>query len=101
MGIELVGIIVAEIKDLEKLLLRAINFISIRIIMFYVFALIVIMFVTSWSSVVSEKSSFVELFVLVGLFVVVSVINFVVLIFAAFFVNSGVFFISRMLFGLA
>lgn len=101
MGIELVGTTAAETKDLEKLLLRAINFILICIIMFYVFALIVIMFVTLWSLVVLEKSLFVELFVLVGLLAAASVINFVVLTFAAFFANSGVFFTSRMLFGLA
>jgi D-serine/D-alanine/glycine transporter len=65
-GIELVGTTAAETKDPEKLP-RAINSIPIRIIMFYVFALIVIMSVTPWSSVVPSKSPFVELFVLVGL----------------------------------
>ncbi len=69
--------------------------------MFYVFALIVIMSVTPWSSVVPEKSPFVELFVLVGLPAAASVINFVVLTSAASSANSGVFSTSRMLFGLA
>ena len=68
--------------------------------MFYVFALIVIMSVTPWSSVVQE-SPFVELFVLVGLPAAASVINFVVLTSAASSANSGVFSTSRMLFGLA
>ncbi len=75
--------------------------IPIRIIMFYVFALIVIMSVTPWSSVVPDKSPFVELFVLVGLPAAASVINFVVLTSAASSANSGVFSTSRMLFGLA
>ncbi len=65
-GIELVGTTAAETKDPEKSLPRAINSIPIRIIMFYVFALIVIMSVTPWSSVVPDKSPFVELFVLVS-----------------------------------
>ena len=65
------------------------------------FALIVIMSVTPWSSVVPEKSPFVELFVLVGLPAAASVINFVVLTSAASSANSGVFSTSRMLFGLA
>lgn len=56
MGIELVGTTAAETKDPEKSLPRAINSIPIRIIMFYVFALIVIMSVTPWSSVVAEKA---------------------------------------------
>ena len=100
-GIELVGTTAAETKDPEKSLPRAINSIPIRIIMFYVFALIVIMSVTPWSSVVPEKSPFVELFVLVGLPAAASVINFVVLTSAASSANSGVFSTSRMLFGLA
>lgn len=98
-GIELVGTTAAETKDPEKSLPRAINSIPIRIIMFYVFALIVIMSVTPWSSVVPDKSPFVELFVLVGLPAAASVINFVVLTSAASSANSGVFSTSRMLFG--
>ncbi|MGL5386696.1 MAG: D-serine/D-alanine/glycine transporter [Serratia sp. (in: enterobacteria)] len=100
-GIELVGTTAAETKDPEKVLPRAINSIPIRIIMFYVFALIVIMSVTPWSSVVADKSPFVELFVLIGLPAAASVINFVVLTSAASSANSGVFSTSRMLFGLA
>ncbi|NDJ59157.1 D-serine/D-alanine/glycine transporter [Enterobacteriaceae bacterium 4M9] len=100
-GIELVGTTAAETKDPEKSLPRAINSIPIRIIMFYVFALIVIMSVTPWGSVVANKSPFVELFVLVGLPAAASIINFVVLTSAASSANSGVFSTSRMLYGLA
>jgi D-serine/D-alanine/glycine transporter len=100
-GVELVGTTAAETKDPEKSLPRAINSIPIRIIMFYVFALVVIMAVTPWRSVVPDKSPFVELFVLVGLPAAASIINFVVLTSAASSANSGVFSTSRMLFGLA
>lgn len=100
-GIELVGTAAAETKDPEKSLPRAINSIPIRIIMFYVFALIVIMSVTPWASVVPDKSPFVELFMLVGLPAAASIINFVVLTSAASSANSGVFSTSRMLYGLA
>ena len=99
-GIELVGTTAAETKDPEKSLPRAINSIPIRIIMFYVFALIMIMSVTPWSSVVPDKSPFVELFVLAGLPAAASIINFVVLTSAASSANSGVFSTSRMLYGL-
>ena len=99
-GIELVGATAAK-PGSEKSLPRAINSIPIRIIMFYVFSLIVIMSVTPWNSVVPDKSPFVELFVLVGLPAAASVINFVVLTSAASSANSGVFSTSRMLFGLA
>ncbi|QNN59322.1 D-serine/D-alanine/glycine transporter [Diaphorobacter ruginosibacter] len=100
-GIELVGTTAAEAKDPEKTLPRAINSIPIRIIIFYVCALIAIMAVTPWRDVVPNKSPFVELFMLAGLPAAASIINFVVLTSAASSANSGVFSTSRMLFGLA
>ncbi|MCO7260635.1 D-serine/D-alanine/glycine transporter [Dickeya zeae] len=100
-GIELVGTTAAETKNPNVVLPRAINAIPIRIIMFYVFALIMIMSVTPWSHIAADRSPFVEMFVLVGLPAAASVINFVVLTSAASSANSGVFSTSRMLFGLA
>lgn len=100
-GIELVGTTAAETKDPQRVLPKAINSIPLRIIMFYVFALVMIMSVTPWRSVVADKSPFVELFVLVGLPAAASIINFVVLTSAASSANSGVFSTSRMLFGLS
>ncbi|MBA1202981.1 D-serine/D-alanine/glycine transporter [Pseudomonas capeferrum] len=100
-GIELVGTTAAEAKNPERTLPRAINSIPVRIIVFYVLALIAIMAVTPWRDVVPGKSPFVELFVLAGLPAAASIINFVVLTSAASSANSGVFSTSRMLFGLA
>ncbi|WP_027017009.1 D-serine/D-alanine/glycine transporter [Comamonas composti] len=100
-GIELVGTTAAEAKDPERTLPRAINSIPVRIIVFYVLALIAIMAVTPWRDVVPDKSPFVELFVLAGLPAAAGVINFVVLTSAASSANSGVFSTSRMLYGLA
>lgn len=99
-GIELVGTTAAETKDPKKSLPRAINAIPLRVIMFYVFALIAIMCVTPWDAVAANKSPFVELFVLAGLPAAASIINFVVLTSAASSANSGIFSTSRMLFGL-
>ena len=100
-GIELVGTTAAEARDPERTLPRAINSIPVRIIVFYVLALIAIMAVTPWREVVPGRSPFVELFVLAGLPAAASIINFVVLTSAASSANSGVFSTSRMLFGLA
>ncbi|WP_409306183.1 D-serine/D-alanine/glycine transporter [Pectobacterium sp. B1J-3] len=100
-GIELVGTTAAETKNPRVVLPRAINAIPIRIIMFYVFSLVMIMSVTPWRSIAPDRSPFVEMFVLVGLPAAASVINFVVLTSAASSANSGVFSTSRMLFGLA
>ena len=100
-GIELAGTTAAETKDPERNLPRAINSIPLRIIMFYVFALMAILAVTPWRDVVADKSPFVELFMLAGLPAAAGIINFVVLTSAASSANSGVFSTSRMLYGLA
>lgn len=100
-GIELVGTTAAEARDPMRTLPRAINSIPVRIIFFYVLALVAIMAVTPWREVVPNKSPFVELFMLAGLPAAASVINFVVLTSATSSANSGVFSTSRMLYGLA
>ena len=100
-GIELVGTAAAETHDPRKVLPRAINAIPLRIIMFYVLALLVIMAVTPWSSVVADRSPFVEMFMLIGLPAAASIVNFVVLTSAASSANSGIFSTSRMLYGLS
>ena len=100
-GIELVGTAAAETKDPHKVLPRAINAIPLRIIMFYVLALLVIMAVTPWNQVMPDRSPFVEMFVLIGLPAAASIVNFVVLTSAASSANSGIFSTSRMLYGLA
>lgn len=100
-GIELVGTAAAETHDPKTVLPRAINAIPLRIIMFYVLALIVIMAVTPWDHVVADRSPFVEMFVLIGLPAAASIVNFVVLTSAASSANSGIFSTSRMLYGLS
>ena len=100
-GIELVGTTAAETRDPMKNLPRAINSVPIRIIFFYVFALIIIMSVTPWIYISPDKSPFVELFTLIGLPAAASLVNFVVLTSAASSANSGIYSTSRMLFGLA
>jgi D-serine/D-alanine/glycine transporter len=100
-GIELVGTTAAETADPERNLPKAINSIPVRIIIFYVLALVVIMAVTPWRQVIPGKSPFVELFVLAGIPAAASLINFVVLTSATSSANSGIFSTSRMLYGLA
>ncbi|MDU4094811.1 MAG: D-serine/D-alanine/glycine transporter [Pantoea sp.] len=100
-GVELVGTAAAETHDPHKVLPRAINAIPLRVIMFYVLALMVIMAVTPWNHVVADRSPFVEMFMLIGLPAAASIVNFVVLTSAASSANSGIFSTSRMLYGLA
>ncbi|MEB1659568.1 D-serine/D-alanine/glycine transporter [Xanthomonas campestris pv. campestris] len=100
-GIELVGTTAAETADPQRNLPKAINSIPVRILIFYVLALIAIIAVTPWRQVVADKSPFVELFVLAGVPAAASLINFVVLTSATSSANSGIFSTSRMLYGLA
>ncbi|AQS42125.1 MAG: Amino acid permease [Candidatus Tokpelaia hoelldobleri] len=100
-GIELAGTTAAEVKNPERNLPKAINSIPVRIIFFYLLSLIVIMSVTPWNEVIPDKSPFVQMFVLIGIPVAASLVNFVVLTSAASSANSGVFSTSRMVYGLA
>lgn len=73
----------------------------VRILIFYVGALLAILMVTPWSSVDPGQSPFVSMFSLVGLASAASVVNFVVLTSAMSSANAGVFSTSRMMFGLS
>ncbi|WP_104135496.1 D-serine/D-alanine/glycine transporter [Cryobacterium sp. Y62] len=101
LGVELVGTTAAEAQHPEKNLPKAINSIPIRIMLFYVLALIVIMAVTPWREVTADVSPFVAMFALAGLGAAAAVINFVVLTSATSSANSGLYSTSRMLFGLS
>lgn len=100
-GIELVGTTAAEAKDPEKTLPRAIRAIPIRVMLFYIGALVAIMMVTPWREMVPGQSPFVSMFALAGLGIAASVVNFVVLTSATSSANSGIYSTSRMVYGLA
>lgn len=100
-GVELVGTTAAETKDIEKTLPKAINAIPIRVILFYIGALIVIMSVMPWRSIDPENSPFIVLFSFAGIAAAFTITYFVVITSAASSANSGIFSTSRMLFGLS
>ncbi|MCB2308464.1 amino acid permease [Clostridium estertheticum] len=100
-GIELVGLLAGETENPEQVIPSAINNIPIRIIIFYMGALIVIMSIYPWNSINPDKSPFVQVFSAVGIPAAASIINFVVLTSAASACNSGIFSTSRMVYSLA
>ena len=61
-GVELVGTTAAETKNPERNLPKAVNSIPIRIIIFYVLALLIVMSVTPWNKIDPNISPFVNLF---------------------------------------
>ena len=100
-GIELVGTTAAEAKDPEKSLPKAINSIPIRVLLFYVGALIILMSVTPWTQFQAGHSPFIAMFSLAGLGAAATIVNLVVLSSAMSSANSGIYSTSRMVYGLA
>lgn len=100
-GVELVGVSAAETANPEKNIPSAINKIPLRILFFYVGALIVLLSVNPWTGLNAAESPFVKTFSLVGIPIAAGIINFVVLTSAASACNSGMFSTSRILFNLS
>lgn len=101
LGIELVGLTAGETKDPEKVIPKAINNIPVRVLLFYIGALLVIMSIYPWNVINPNESPFVQVFAAVGIIAAASIINFVVLTSAASASNSAVFSTSRMIYSLA
>ncbi|TWD47138.1 D-serine/D-alanine/glycine:proton symporter (AAT family) [Arthrobacter sp. AG367] len=100
-GIELVGTTAAEAKNPERTLPKAINAIPVRVLLFYVGALVILMAVTPWTQFAAGHSPFIGMFSLAGLGAAATVVNLVVLTSAMSSANSGIYSTSRMVFGLA
>lgn len=100
-GIELVGLTAGETENPEKVIPKAINSIPIRVLIFYIGALIVIMSIYPWNSIVPTESPFVQVFMVVGVAAAAGIVNFVVLTSAASACNSAIFSTSRMMYSLA
>ncbi|QYX44063.1 amino acid permease [Bacillus inaquosorum] len=100
-GIELVGLTAGETENPEKVIPKAINNIPVRVLLFYISALLVIMSIYPWDVINPSESPFVQVFIAVGIVGAASIINFVVLTSAASACNSAVFSTSRMVYSLA
>lgn len=100
-GIELVGLTAGETENPERVIPKAINNIPIRIILFYIGALLIIMSIYPWTTISPDKSPFVQVFAAVGIAAAATIVNFVVLTSAASACNSGIFSTSRMVYSLA
>jgi D-serine/D-alanine/glycine transporter len=99
-GVELVGVSAAETSNPQKNIPSAINKIPLRILFFYVGALIILLCINPWTELNAANSPFVKTFSLVGIPIAAGIINFVVLTSAASACNSGLFSTSRILFNL-
>jgi amino acid transporter, AAT family len=96
-GVELVGVTAGEAANPEKTLPSAINKVILRILLFYVGALVIIMSLVAWNQLDPEGSPFVFVFDRIGIPAAAGIINFVVLTAALSSCNSGLFSTGRML----
>ncbi len=100
-GVELIGISAGETKDPQKNIVKAVNGVIWRILIFYLGAIFVIVSVYPWDELGNIGSPFVATFAKVGITFAAGLINFVVLTAAMSGCNSGIFSASRMIYTLA
>ena len=100
-AIEFVGVTTSETANPRKVLPKAIKEIPVRIVIFYVGALIAIMAIFPWQQLPVNESPFVTVFQMVGIKWAAALINFVVLTAAASSLNSTLYSTGRHLFQLA
>ena len=97
-GVELIGLTAAEVQNPEITLKRAINQLPIRIILFYVMAILGILLLIPWSKVSTNSSPFVQALGATGIPDASSIINFVVISAAVSSTNSFLYSAGRLLF---
>ena len=100
-AIEFVGITTSETANPRQVLPKAIKEIPIRIVIFYVGALLAIMAIFPWQQLPVNKSPFVTVFQMVGIKWAAGLINFVVLTAAAPSLNSTLYSTGRHLYQIA
>lgn len=100
-AMEFIGMTAAETENPRPTLKKAINQIPLRIILFYIGALVAIMCIYRWQDIPADQSPFVMIFQLIGIKWAATLINFVVLTSAASALNSALFSTTRNLYALS
>lgn len=100
-AMEFIGMTAAETDNPRPTLKKAINEIPMRVLIFYVGAILAIMSIYPWRSIPADQSPFVMIFELIGIKWAAALINFVVLTSAASALNSALFSSTRNLYALS
>jgi AAT family amino acid transporter/D-serine/D-alanine/glycine transporter len=100
-GVELIGVTAGEARDPAVVLPRATNGIIVRILIFYIGAVIIIMSLVPWTELSPQVSPFVFVFEKMRVPAAAALINLVVITAASSSCNSGIFSTGRMLWALA
>ncbi|MBP2058373.1 AAT family amino acid transporter [Lactobacillus colini] len=99
-GVELIGLTAAEAQNPKKTIVKAINQLPIRIILFYVLAIVAILLAIPWEKVSTSSSPFVQALGATGIKNAGSIINFVVISAAVSSTNSFIYSAGRLLFSI-
>ena len=100
-GTEIIGVAGTEAEDPDRAVPRAINTVPVRILLFYVLAILVILLLNPWSTITGEASPFVQIFETLGVNWAAGLLNVVVITAALSAINADLFGAGRVLTGLA
>lgn len=100
-GTEIVGVASAEAEHPEDSVPKAVNTIPVRILIFYVLAILVILMINPWATITGEQSPFVQIFETLGVNWAAGLLNFVVVTAAISAINADLFGAGYVLSGLA
>jgi amino acid transporter, AAT family len=100
-GAELIGVAITETKDAERVLPKIIKGAVWRVIIFYIFPILIICGLMPWNKVTGADSPFVQVFSTTGLPGAAHIMNFVLLTAVLSAANSGIYATSRTLFSMA
>lgn len=99
-GVEMIGITASEVQNPQTTMRKAINEMPLRIILFYVAAIIAILATIPWQKVATSSSPFVQALGATGINGTSSIINFVVISAAISSINSFLYSAGRLLFSI-
>ncbi|WP_411208152.1 amino acid permease [Corynebacterium callunae] len=100
-GTEIIGVAGSEAEDPEKSIPQAVNTVPVRILLFYVGAILIILALNPWPSITGEESPFVQIFDTLGVSWAAALLNVVVITAALSAINADLFGAGRVLTGLA
>ncbi|WP_010119282.1 amino acid permease [Corynebacterium nuruki] len=100
-GTETIGVAAGEAEDHEQTIPKAINTVPLRILLFYVLAILVIVSVIPWREITGEESPFVQIFSSLGIGWAATALNVVVITAALSAINSDLYGAGRVVFGMA
>jgi len=103
-GIEVIAVTSGETKEPEKAIPAALRTMAVRLILFYLFALTIVVSFVPWTesgAQVVEQSPFVKVLAYTGIQHAAGIMNFVVISAALSSMNTNIYLASRMLFSLS